>query len=84
MAKHLITSMAEEWEPGAFIDDYSNQLMHIIQQKMKAGGKPLPAKSTPKTGAVVHLVSALEKSLLDAGRKKPAKITLMKPRKKAG
>ena len=83
MAKHLITSMAEKWEPEAFIDDYANQVMRIIQQKVEAGGKALPAKAAPKMGAV-DLMAALEKSLADAGKKKPGKVTVMKPRKKAG
>src|SRR5687768_12047763 len=85
MAKHLITSMAEPWNPEAFKDQYTGQLLKIIDQKVKAGGKLAPAKPQPKSAGVVDLMAALEQSLKSAGRKKPAKVTALKTKqRKAG
>ena len=64
MAKSLISSMSEAWDPDSYKDDYSGQLSKIIQEKVKAGGKPLPKlKSVEKPSNVIDLMAALKESL---------------------
>jgi DNA end-binding protein Ku len=68
LADQLIASLAGDWNPGAFHDDYVPALMKVI--KAKAAGKKLPAvseKPTPPT-KVVDLVERLRESLAAAQR----------------
>jgi DNA end-binding protein Ku len=68
LADQLIASLAGEWTPGAYHDDYVPALMKVI--KAKAAGKKLPAvseKPTPPT-KVVDLVARLKESLAEAQR----------------
>jgi len=65
MALSLINSMADRWHPEKYHDEYREALLKVIEEKIKAGGKPLPA---PKAGRkapakVVDLVSVLQESL---------------------
>jgi DNA end-binding protein Ku len=63
LADQLIASLAGEWNPGAFHDEYGPALMKVI--KAKAAGKKLPAvseKPTPPT-KVVDLMERLRESL---------------------
>jgi DNA end-binding protein Ku len=65
MAKALVESMTSEWEPKKFQDDYTNKLKEVIEEKVAAGGKELPApkgKAKPPTN-VVDLVAILKKSI---------------------
>jgi DNA end-binding protein Ku len=66
LADQLIASLAGEWSPGAYHDDYVPALMKVI--KAKAAGKKLPAvsgKPTPPT-KVVDLMARLKESLAAA------------------
>jgi DNA end-binding protein Ku len=66
LADQLISSLAGEWAPGAYHDDYVPALMKVI--KAKAAGKKMPAvsgKPTPPT-KVVDLVARLKESLAAA------------------
>jgi DNA end-binding protein Ku len=65
MAKALVESMTGKWEPEKFQDEYSNQLMKVIEEKVAAGGEALPhpkAKAKAPTN-VVDLVEILKKSI---------------------
>lgn len=62
MAKSLIESMAGDFTPQEFTDDYTDALRAMIEAK--AEGAPLPeAEEEPETGAVIDLMSALEQSV---------------------
>jgi DNA end-binding protein Ku len=68
LADQLISSLAAEWTPDAYHDDYVPALMKVI--KAKAAGKKTPAvsgKPTPPT-KVVDLVERLKESLASARR----------------
>ena len=65
MAKSLVQSMTAKWEPKKYQDEYTNQLLKVIEEKVEAGGKDLPkakAKTKPATN-VVDLVAILKKSI---------------------
>jgi DNA end-binding protein Ku len=65
MAKMLVESMTSKWQPDKFKDQYTQQLKKVIEEKVEAGGKELPApkgKAKPPTN-VVDLVAILKKSI---------------------
>ena len=65
MAKALVQSMTSDWEPKKFQDNYTAKLKEVIEEKVAAGGKDLPAprgRSKPATN-VVDLVAILKKSI---------------------
>lgn len=63
MAKSLIESMAGEFQPEEFTDDYRAALRELIEAK--AEGTPIPeeAEEEPASGEVIDLMSALEQSV---------------------
>jgi len=66
LADQLISTLAAEWSPAAYHDDYVPALMKVI--KAKAAGKKMPAvsgKPTPPT-KVVDLMARLKESLAAA------------------
>jgi DNA end-binding protein Ku len=74
MAKALVNSLAAEWEPEKYTDQYLENLMKIIQGKAKGKKVTLEAGETPRRGEVVDLMERLRRSLDQAGPKqKPAK-----------
>ena len=77
MAESLIEGMSGKWEPEEFKDDYREALMEVIEKKIAAGGKELPAAKgkARKATNVVDLVAVLQQSLEQArgGKKKPEK-----------
>jgi DNA end-binding protein Ku len=65
MALSLIDAMSEEWKPEQFQDEYAAALMKVIEEKIAAGGKELPATKTgaPPSTKVVDIVAMLQESL---------------------
>jgi DNA end-binding protein Ku len=66
MALTLVKEMSAKWEPSKYHDEYRECLMKIIEQKVKAGGKALPApkhEERPGKDKVIDLVSLLQSSL---------------------
>jgi DNA end-binding protein Ku len=65
MAKALVESMTSKWHPDQYKDEYTHQLKQVIEEKVEAGGKELPAaKGKPKPATnVVDLVAILKKSI---------------------
>lgn len=88
MAAKLIESMATDWEPGNYKDEYRERLTKVIKSKMKSKGvaKALPREdeklSVDATTNVVDFMSLLKKSL-DSEKRTPAKKSPSKPAKKA-
>ena len=87
MARTLITSMSDKWDPAAYKDEYTGELEKVIREKVKAGGKALPrAKTSAKPANVINLMEALKQSLAaGSGKaKKVAATAKARPRKKTG
>ncbi|MBM7808686.1 DNA end-binding protein Ku [Geodermatophilus bullaregiensis] len=63
MAEALITSMAGEFDPGEFTDDYREAMTALLEAK-RTGGDVQPVPETADPGAaVVDLMSALRRSV---------------------
>ncbi|MGG7605866.1 Ku protein [Massilia sp. BKSP1R2A-1] len=74
MAMALVQGMAEDWDPGQYHDTYREDVLALIEKKVKAHQTKtitMPEKGEPKreTGKVIDLVSLLQASL----GKKPGK-----------
>jgi DNA end-binding protein Ku len=83
MAKALVNSLAAEWDPAKYTDQYRENLMRIIQGKMK--GKDdveLESPSEPKQAEVVDLMERLRRSL-EQSTAKPKKTAPRGAAKKA-
>ncbi len=72
MATALIDSMSAKWNPEKYKDDYREALMHVIEEKVEAGGKEIEEKprKAAKPTKVIDLVKILQKSLEQTGAKK--------------
>jgi DNA end-binding protein Ku len=84
MAKALVNSLAAEWDPEKYTDEYVENLMRIIKGKVKGKKVTFEAPETPRQGEVVDLMERLRRSLDQAGaRAKPAKPRAAKKKKRA-
>jgi DNA end-binding protein Ku len=69
MAKALVNSLAAEWDPEKYTDEYLDNLMRIIKGKVKGKKVTLEPSETPRKGEVVDLMERLRRSLDQAGGK---------------
>ncbi|HWH70191.1 MAG TPA: Ku protein [Candidatus Sulfotelmatobacter sp.] len=87
MAVSLVKTMAVKWDPSKYEDEYRECLMKVIEQKVKAGAKKMPApKPAPKPGhaKIIDLVSLLQESLGQSQKASRAKSPRRRmPQKKA-
>jgi DNA end-binding protein Ku len=81
MAKALVNSLAAEWDPAKYTDEYRENLMRIIKGKMKGKEVRLDAPAEPRQAAVVDLMERLRQSLDQAGSRhgRGAKARAKKP-----
>jgi DNA end-binding protein Ku len=72
MAQQLLKSMATDWEPAAYKDEYRADLMSMIKKRAKKGTRAVQATPAPAEGEarVLDLMTALKRSM--ANTKKPA------------
>ena len=83
MAKALVNSLAAEWEPEKYTDQYLENLMRIIKGKAKGKKVTLEAGETPRKGEVVDLMERLRRSLDSAASRVPkSRSTKKTPAKK--
>ena len=74
MAKRLVDDMTEKWKPRQYKDTYHDDLMALIEKKVKSGKTHLitpevKEESEPRRSAeVIDLVSLLKRSLEKKGR----------------
>lgn len=65
MARQLIESLTEEFEPEKFEDTYREAVLELIEKKA-AGEEIVAAPEAPTTDRVVDLMAALEASVAEA------------------
>jgi DNA end-binding protein Ku len=63
MAMQLIDSLASKWEPEKYTDEYKENLMRVIQGKVKGKRPKLQERETPQSADVVDLMARLRASL---------------------
>jgi DNA end-binding protein Ku len=81
MAEQLIDSLTTEFDPGAYRDEYREQLLGLIERK--AEGKDAliaPATEEPKATAAPDLMSALEESIAAVKQRDKGKAKTSKPK----
>jgi DNA end-binding protein Ku len=86
MASSLVESMAGDFEPAEFHDEYREALQQLIEAKEgRAETVATPGEKTERTGQVVDLMSALRASVERAksGRGEAADDTASAPRKRS-
>jgi DNA end-binding protein Ku len=71
MAKALVNSLAAEWDPAKYTDEYRENLMKIIKAKMKGKKVELEPAAEPRQAEVVDLMERLRRSLEQGGASKP-------------
>lgn len=72
MAKTLVESLAADWDPGKYTDDYRENLMKVIRAKMKGRTVRLEAAEEPQSAEVIDLMERLRRSLEGAPARKQA------------
>ena len=80
MASSLVESLAGDFDPDQYHDDYREQLLALIDAKVH-GGEGVVASEVPAAegGEVVDLLTALRQSLEAAGAQAPKKAAVKKP-----
>jgi DNA end-binding protein Ku len=69
MAKMLVNSLAAPWDPSKYTDDYRDNLMRIVEGKVKGKKVHLEAQEEPRQAEVVDLMERLRRSLEGRTRK---------------
>jgi len=67
MAMALVNSLAAEWKPEKYTDEYRENLMRIIKAKSKGKTVSLEAAEEPRHAEVVDLMERLRQSLANRG-----------------
>jgi DNA end-binding protein Ku len=83
MAKALVNSLAAEWNPGKYTDEYRENLLHIIKAKVKGKKVDLEPAAEPRQAEVVDLMERLRRSLEQTGGKPRAAKTRTRTAKRA-
>jgi DNA end-binding protein Ku len=71
LARTLIDSMTDKFEPTKYRDDYHDKVLAVIQAKIQ-GVSLKPGQPAPKPGKVVDLMEILKQSLVETQKKEPA------------
>jgi DNA end-binding protein Ku len=84
MAKALVNSLASEWDPAKYTDEYRANLMRIIQGKVKGKDVTLESPEEPRQAEVIDLMERLRRSLEQAegGRTAPRSAASGRARKR--
>jgi non-homologous end joining protein Ku len=69
---HFVDSLAAEWDPAKYTDQYRENLLRIIQGKLKGKAVALEPTGEPRQAEVVDLMERLRKSLEQRGGKSRA------------
>jgi DNA end-binding protein Ku len=68
MAKALVNSLAAAFDPGKYTDQYRENLMKVIQAKVKGKKIDLEPAEEPRQAEVVDLMERLRRSLEQGGK----------------
>lgn len=82
MAKTLVDSLAADWDPKKYTDQYRENLMRIIKGKAKGKKVALEAGEEKRPAKVVDLMERLRQSL-EQTKSKPAKANRKAPKRRA-
>jgi DNA end-binding protein Ku len=63
MAMQLVDSLSAKWDPGKYTDEYRDNLLKVIEGKVKGRRPKLQERETPQSADVVDLMSRLRASL---------------------
>jgi DNA end-binding protein Ku len=80
MAVSIVNSLASEWKPEKYTDEYRDNLMRLIQAKIKGREVTFEADDDRRPAEVVDLMERLRKSLEQSGGKSGRTRTRQKPR----
>jgi DNA end-binding protein Ku len=69
MATTLVESLASEWNPEKYTDDYRENLMRVIKAKMKGKSADLVSEEPPRDAKVIDLMERLRQSLDASGNR---------------
>jgi DNA end-binding protein Ku len=83
MALQLIESLSASWEPEKYTDEYRENLMRLIQAKLKGKAPRLQERGTPQQADVVDLMARLRASLEAKGGTGVRKSASKAPKKSA-
>ena len=72
MAMQLIDNLSAKWQPDKYTDEYRDNLLAIIQAKLKGKKPRLQERETPQGAEVVDLMERLRASLEGKGKGKTA------------
>ena len=67
MARQLIDSLSAKWEPAKYTDEYRDNLMKVIEGKLKGRRPKLQERETKQSADVVDLMARLRASLESKG-----------------
>ena len=69
MARQLIENLNSKWNPEKYTDEYRDNLMKVIQAKLRGRKPRLQERETPQSADVVDLMARLRASLEGKGAK---------------
>jgi DNA end-binding protein Ku len=71
MARQLIEHLSATWDPGKYTDEYKENLMRLIEARLKGRRPALKGRDVPRQANVVDLMERLKASLAgeDGARK---------------
>jgi DNA end-binding protein Ku len=85
MAKALVNSLAADWDPSKYTDQYRENLLRIIKAKMKGKKVALKSDDEPRQAEVIDLMERLRRSLEQrgGGKARSGRKTIAKPTARA-
>src|SRR4051794_11074277 len=83
MANMLVETLAGDFDPGEFEDDYAEAVESLVKAKIEGGEVKRTETSTKSSGEVVDLLAALQRSVAAAKTARGESSAEEKPAKKA-
>ncbi|HEY9351899.1 MAG TPA: Ku protein, partial [Nocardioides sp.] len=74
MANMLVETLAGDFHPEEFSDDYASAVEEMVKAKIEGGEVERTPTSTKTSGEVVDLLAALQRSVADAKKSRGEKV----------